>query len=129
MIKISKDNLFVWSKIIPIAGLIIHAWLIFVCIMMNFWPLYIAYGVVGLGQFFFAKAWRYFLLRDVYLSKDFNKIIFKGLKGDQVEFNRNQIAKQATYFGITNVLIDENGDMLKFYFIVSSKENLDDLMP
>jgi hypothetical protein len=124
MIKISKDYLYIFSRVIPIIALIIHLWIIFVCIMINFWPVYLAYAFVASIQFFFAKIWRYFLLNDVYINSQFNKVLFKTLKSVEIEFNREQISKQTTYFGITDIVINDNGNKLKFYFMVNSKENL-----
>jgi hypothetical protein len=124
MIKISKENLYVWSRLIPVIFLIIHAWILFVCIMMNFWPLYLVYVAIASLQFLVIGAWRYFYLRDVYVSENLKKVIFKDLKNNETVHDLNQITTYKTSFGITKVSIDEKGAIIKYYFMINSYEDV-----
>lgn len=126
--KISKDNLFLFSRIIPVVFIIVHLWVIFFVITVNFWVIYVVYLFIASGHFLFAKIWRLFLLRDAYLNKHLGKVAFKNLKGKEMEFNLSQIIKLSTYFGITDVLISDNNRIIKIYFQIDSKENLEYLI-
>jgi hypothetical protein len=124
MIKLSRDNLIVLSRLFPVMLFAVHPFIIFVIIKINFWPLIIAYLFIAAMQFGVGKVWRYFLIQDLYLSKDTKYIIFKSLSDKETEFKISQIAGISTQKGITRLEILNNNKVEKWYFCVNSKDNL-----
>jgi hypothetical protein len=124
MIKISKDNLFFWRYFFGGGMLMMHVFFIIFVFAMNFWMMYVAYFIMALLQFGVGRVWRYLLIKDVYLSSDLKKIIFENSGNGTMEFSCAQIVKCSTKKGITDVEINDNGNVRKFYFMVNAKENL-----
>jgi len=60
----------------------------------------------------------------VYLSLDHKEVEFKSLNGKDSRFNCTQIVQLSTKAGITDVSVDDSGQLKKFYFMINSKENL-----
>jgi hypothetical protein len=124
VIKISKDSLFISSRVVPILALIGHVFAIFVCIIINTWFAYVFYFVTAIIHFFLVRIWRLWYLNDVYINEGVNKLIFKNLNGDEIEVDRNQIIKRHTYFGITEILAQKSQNKIKKYAKIESKYNL-----
>jgi energy-coupling factor transporter transmembrane protein EcfT len=129
MIKISKDNLFFWRYFFGGGLIITHACFIVFVFAMNFWLMYLIYFFFAVMHFVVAKVWRYLFIVDTYISTDFKKIMFKNTKDEMIALNCDLIKKCSTYFGITDIIINDNGNVLKFYFMVNAKENLKYLAP
>ncbi|HVS90579.1 MAG TPA: hypothetical protein VHE59_01010 [Mucilaginibacter sp.] len=86
--------------------------------------MYILWAWFALMQFAIGRVWRYLLIVDVYLSDDFKEITFVNLKNEQRQFNVDQVAKRKSRAGITDVTINDNNEIVKFYFMPNSKDNL-----
>ncbi len=123
MIKISKDNLFLW-KLFGIMLLAVHAFFIFVILNINFWVVYLVYLFIFIFQLLIGRVWRYIFISDVYLSESLKEIFFKDLNGNITEFSCDQIEKTSTSFGITDIFINNKGETFKAYLMINSKENL-----
>ncbi len=125
MIKISRDNLYLLSRALPFGLILIDSLILLMLIHANLLPLYIVYVVIVSGQFFIARAWRLFLLKDVYLTKE-NKIVY--MDGQiKIEFEQSEIRELRTTFGISEIEVS-NLDR-KLYCIIGSSENLKYLAP
>lgn len=123
MIKISKDNLFFFSRLWPAFFLIIHLGMIYGCILSNFLLFYIAYAFFAVMQIAVLKMWRFLLLKDVFIDRATDRVYFKELNGAQLEFMLYQVSEQRTYKGITKVSIKDNDSTLKFYYIARTKND------
>ncbi len=124
MIKLSKDNLIVYSRFFPAMVFLVHPFIIFVLININFWPIYIAYVLILTVQLVVGKIWRFFWFKDLYLSKDGKHIVFQDLNGKQTEFEMGQIAGIKTRRAISRLTILNSGKLENWYFYVNSKDNL-----
>jgi len=124
MIKLSNDNTGFWRTFFGGGLLVIHVFILSVVIIINFWLVYIFYLFIAGIQFFAKGAWRYLLIQEVYLSADHTEIEFKSLNGRDRHFSCTQIVKLSTNAGITDVTIDDAGQLRKFYFMANSQENL-----
>lgn len=101
-----------------------HLFFILFIIVINVWVLFVPYAFIALIHFVFGRVWRYLFIIETYLSSDFKLVIFKSSKDKEMKFNCDQIIKCATYYGITDIVIEDNGNKFKFYFMINSKENL-----
>ncbi len=124
MIKISKDNLLFWRYFFGGGLIATHLYFIVFVFFMNFVLVYVVYFFFAVMHFAVAKVWRYLFIKDVYLSSDFGTVIFKSNSDEMEYFKREQISNTRTSFGITEVVININGNKTKFYFMINSKENL-----
>jgi hypothetical protein len=122
MIKLSKDNLFFWSRIFPSMACVIHAFMIVCFVMMNFWPLYLIYSVFFIIHFLIAKLWKYFFLKDAFIEMASGKICFKDLDGNGIDLYAAEIVDVRECFGLTTLTLKDN--TTKIYCILASKDNL-----
>lgn len=124
MIKLSNDNSGFWRTFFGGGLVIMHMFFIAFVIVVNFWLIYLFYLFFAIMHFFVARVWRYLLIQDVYLSLDHKEVEFKSLNGKDSRFNCTQIVQLSTKAGITDVTVDDSGQLKKFYFMINSKENL-----
>jgi len=127
MIKISKDNILIWSRVLPIGFLIAQGIFIALVIGINWWPFYLFYTCFVLYSFIYRKFGRLFLLNDVYLNSqngDHIRITFIAVNGTRTECDAKDIIKQRTVTGLTELTILKSGKEIKKYCAISSKENL-----
>jgi hypothetical protein len=124
VIKLTVDNLYKISRVVPLIIFGINFWLIIICIWTGTLSIDVLYGIVLLLQLFKIRIWRFYLLSDVYVNDNANEVVFKKLNGDEEIFNRKQIIRYATDSGMTDVILSSNGRNIKKYFIVKGPENL-----
>lgn len=124
MIKLSNDNSGFWRTFFGGGLVIMHMLFIAFVIVVNFWLIYMFYLFFAIMHFFVARVWRYLLIQDVYLSLDHKEVEFKSLNGRDSRFSCAQIVQLSTKAGITDVTVDDSGQLKKFYFMINSKENL-----
>lgn len=80
MVNLTKDNLYLISRVLPGLWIIINIWMIIVCIGINFIPLYIVYAIMLCLHWFKAKVWRWVKLSDASIdSAEASVIILKDI--------------------------------------------------
>ena len=124
MIKLSKDNLFIQSRMGPLALIFIHAAVVNVLIKLDLTIGYLSYVSIVLLHFFLTAFWRRFLLSDVYINDKLNEISFISLNGAEETYGRQQIINVKTYIGITKVSVVFQNQKVKKYFTANSRDNL-----
>ena len=124
MIKISKDYLFLLSRIGPFLLIFIHVIVISALALLGLGIACLSYAGVALLHVFLISIWKRFLLSDVYVDERSNEVVFKNLNGNEETFSRKQIIKLSTYSGITTATISFGDREIKKYFIAVSSESL-----
>lgn len=130
MIKISKDFMFLWSRIFPGYTCIVGVFFVVICIKFNLLPIYGFLIFMFFIQLFVIKIWRLWKIQEVFVDINLpNDILFVAANGDELRISKNNIIKCKTYFGITDVrlLIGENSSTV--YCMIASKQNLIYLNP
>ena len=127
MIKISKDNLFQWARVMPIFHC---SALIFQIIFMIAWNNLLIYVICGLFILFYhltSKVWVLFKLKDVYIDTQSGQIQFVDLKDNKVLINKADLIETTTKQQITKVKCKDYKD--PFFCLIASRENLVYLQP
>ncbi|WP_259071329.1 hypothetical protein HDF24_04600 [Mucilaginibacter sp. X4EP1] len=124
MIKISKGYLFILSRVGPLVVIFIHIAVISILIKMGLWTVCCSYAAFALFHFFTFTIWKRFLLSDVYVNGESDKVIFKKLTDTEETFNRKQVIKLSTYAGITKVIISADNREIKKYFMANDEDSI-----
>lgn len=124
ILKISKDNLFLWSRVFP--GLIClgHIWVFTIITIMviqtGFYLLVLIYFTFFAVHFFWAKVHKFFLAKDIYLIPKTNQYKTIDKDGNEEIFECINIRKATYKFGLVRLMLVDN--QMIYFFIREKKE-------
>ena len=125
MIKLSREGLVLWSRVLPILIVVSTIFIFTVLLSMNFWPGYVIVAIILIGQIAIGKAYLLPYLKDLYISRDHQTILFKDLNGAETEFRTSQIVnlKNIRKSVYCLEMLPANA-VIKWYFAINSTEDL-----